>query len=165
MFKFLHAADIHLDSPLRGLSRYEGAPTQRIRLATREALKALIQTAIDEQVAFVVIAGDVFDGDWKDYNTGLFFANQMSRLRREGIRVFMIAGNHDAASLITKTLRMPDNVTLFSTAHPESVDTYFIPGVYTPLYRNWFASEQRVADLTSLIEEFVAQSHEYPLTP
>ena len=78
MFKFIHAADIHLDSPLRGLARYEGAPVDRIRGATREALKRLVQTAIDENVAFIVIAGDLFDGDWRDYNTGLFFAGQMS---------------------------------------------------------------------------------------
>lgn len=41
MFKFIHAADIHLDSPLRGLERYEGAPVQRIRDASRIALENL----------------------------------------------------------------------------------------------------------------------------
>jgi len=121
LFKFLHAADIHLDSPLRGLSRYEGAPAEHIRGATREALKGLVQTAIDEQVAFVVIAGDIFDGEWKDYNTGLFFAGQMSRLRKEGILVYLLAGNHDAASTITKALQMPDNVHRFSTRQPETL--------------------------------------------
>ena len=121
MFKFIHAADIHLDSPLRGLSHYEGAPVDSIRGATREALKGLVQTAIHEQVAFVVIAGDLFDGDWNDYNTGLFFASQMSKLRENNIRVFYLAGNHDAASRITKTLHMPDNVYRFSHSHPETI--------------------------------------------
>ena len=93
MFTFIHASDIHLDSPLKGLSRYEGAPAERIRGASREALKNLVQTAIDENAAFMVIAGDVFDGDWKDYNTGLFFAGQMSRLRERGIKVFLLSGN------------------------------------------------------------------------
>lgn len=120
MFKFIHAADIHLDSPLRGLARYEGAPAERIRGATREALKNLVQTAIEEKVAFVIIAGDVFDGDWKDYNTGLFFASQMSRLREAGIQVFLISGNHDAASKITRTLKMPANVVRFPTKHAET---------------------------------------------
>ena len=121
MFKFIHTADIHLDSPLRGLSHYEGAPAEAIRGATREALKGLVRTAIDEEAAFVVIAGDLFDGEWNDYNTGLFFAGQMSKLRESGARVFWLAGNHDAASRITKTLKMPDNVHRFTTARPETV--------------------------------------------
>jgi exonuclease SbcD len=121
VFKFIHAADIHLDSPLRGLSRYEGAPVDSIRGATREALKGLVQTAIEEKVAFVVIAGDLFDGDWNDYNTGLFFAGQMSKLRENDIRVYYLAGNHDATSRITKTLKMPDNVHRFSPSRPETI--------------------------------------------
>jgi DNA repair exonuclease SbcCD nuclease subunit len=121
MFKFIHAADIHLDSPLRGLERYEGAPVERIRGATREALRALVRLAIEEKVAFVVIAGDLFDGDWKDYNTGLFFASQMAVLRAEGIRVFLVTGNHDAASTFSKKLKLPENVHRFSERKPESV--------------------------------------------
>ena len=81
MFKFLHAADIHLDSPLRGLERYEGAPVEQIRQATRRALQNLVQLALEERVHFVLIAGDLYDGDWKDYNTGLYFLTQMARLR------------------------------------------------------------------------------------
>ena len=121
MFKFVHAADIHLDSPFQGLVRYEGAPVDRIRGATREALKNLIQVAIEEKVSFVIIAGDLFDGDWKDYNPGLFFRRQMTLLLDAGILVFLISGNHDAASQISKNLRMPDNVHVFSTRKPESV--------------------------------------------
>ena len=121
MFCFLHAADIHLDSPLHGLERYEGAPVEEIRSATRRAFDNLIQLAIDEEVAFVLLAGDLYDGDWKDYNTGLYFVERMGRLQEFGIRVFIVAGNHDAASQITKHLQLPDNVTLFSTKKPESV--------------------------------------------
>ena len=72
MFKFLHAADLHLDSPMRGLERYEGAPVEQIRGATRRALENLVQLAINENVRFVIIAGDLYDTDWKDYNTALF---------------------------------------------------------------------------------------------
>lgn len=118
-FTFIHAADIHLDSPLHGLERYEGAPVEEIRNATRLAFDNLIELAIDEGAAFVLLVGDLYDGDWKDYNTGLYFVNRMARLRDAGIRVFMVAGNHDAASQITKHLRLPDNVRLFSTKKPE----------------------------------------------
>lgn len=120
-FTFIHAADIHLDSPLHGLERYEGAPVEEIRSATRRAFDNLIELAIDEEVAFVLLVGDLYDGDWKDYNTGLYFVERMTRLREVGIRVFIVAGNHDAASQITKHLRLPDNVTLFSTRKPERV--------------------------------------------
>jgi exonuclease SbcD len=120
-FTFIHAADIHLDSALHGLERYEGAPVDEIRSATRRAFDNLIDLAIDEKVEFVLLVGDLYDGDWKDYNTGLYFVERMGRLRDAGIRVFIVAGNHDAASQITKHLRLPDNVTLFSTKKPERV--------------------------------------------
>jgi DNA repair exonuclease SbcCD nuclease subunit len=119
--KFLHAADIHLDSPLVGLQFYEGAPVEEIRGATRRALQNLVELAAAEKVDFVLIAGDLYDGDWRDYNTGLFLSAQMARLREEGIPVFIIAGNHDAASQITKHLRMPENVKALSVRHPETV--------------------------------------------
>ena len=119
--KFIHAADIHLDSPLVGLQFYEGAPVEEIRGATRRAFENLVDLAAAERVDFVLLAGDLYDGDWKDYNTGLFLSNQISRLREEGVRVFIISGNHDAASQITKHLRMPDNVKALSVRHPETV--------------------------------------------
>ncbi len=119
--KFIHAADIHLDSALRGLERYEGAPVEEIRSATRRAFDNLVQLAINEQVDFVLLAGDLYDGDWRDYNTGLYFVGQMKRLHDASVPVFIVAGNHDAASQITKSLRLPDNVTLFSTRKPETV--------------------------------------------
>ncbi|WP_462321014.1 metallophosphoesterase family protein [Halochromatium sp.] len=118
--KFIHSADIHLDSPLSGLERYEGAPVDAIRGASRRAFENLIQLAIDEQVAFVLLAGDLFDGDWRDYNTGLFFVRQILRLKEAAIPVFVVAGNHDAASQMTKTLRPPENLHLFATRAPES---------------------------------------------
>ena len=146
MFKFVHAADIHLDSPLRGLSRYEGAPAERIRGATRGALRELVQTSINENAAFLIIAGDVFDGDWKDYNTGLFFAGQMTRLREHGVRVFLLSGNHDAASKITKALKMPDNVRHFSTRRAESI---FLEDIGVVLHGQGFSSPDVTENLAA----------------
>jgi DNA repair exonuclease SbcCD nuclease subunit len=113
MFTFLHAADIHLDSPLKGLEEYQDAPLEQIRLAARRAFDNLVQLALDEKVAFVLLAGDLYDCDWKDYNTGIYFISRMGRLREAGIPVIMVSGNHDAASQITRSLKLPDNVTLF----------------------------------------------------
>ncbi len=118
--KFIHTADLHLDSPLRGLSSYPDAPAARLRTATRDAFHNLVTTAIDEQVDFMVIAGDVYDGDWKDFNTGLFFVRQMGRLRRAGISVYLLYGNHDAESEMTRGLELPDNVYVFSSRKSET---------------------------------------------
>ena len=96
LFSFIHAADIHLDSPLIRLERYEGAPVKELRQATRRALENLVGLAISEEVAFVLIAGDLYDGDWKDHKTGLFFVQQMGRLNSAEIPAFVLHGNHDA---------------------------------------------------------------------
>ncbi len=118
--KFIHAADIHLDSPLHGLSAYPDAPVERLRGASREALRALVDKAIEEQVHFLVIAGDLYDGDWRDHNTGIFFSQQMGRLMRARIRVFVVWGNHDAESEMTRQLTLPENVTVFGSRKAES---------------------------------------------
>jgi DNA repair protein SbcD/Mre11 len=121
MFKFIHAADIHLDSPLRGLARYASAPVEAIRGASRRAFENLVSLAIDEQVAFVVLAGDLYDVDWKDLNTGIFLGREMGRLGARGIRVFAVAGNHDANDRLTKALDPPSNLRFLSTSAPETV--------------------------------------------
>jgi exonuclease SbcD len=116
--KFLHAADIHLDSPLTGLHAREDLPGSVIHNFTRRAFSAMVDLAVEEDVAFVIIAGDLYDGDSKDFSTGLFFAQEMKRLGRP---CFLIKGNHDAASVITRALRLPPNVTEFSSRSCETV--------------------------------------------
>jgi DNA repair protein SbcD/Mre11 len=120
VFTFVHAADLHLDSPLKGLEQYEGAPVDEIREATRRSLRNVVQLAIERHVDFVLLAGDLYDGDWKDYHTGLFFVAQMAQLREAGIPVVAISGNHDAANKMTKSLRLPDNVELLSATRPKT---------------------------------------------
>lgn len=119
--RFLHASDLHLDSPLLGLSRYEGAPVDEVRGATRRAFENLIAVALRERVDLVVIGGDLYDGDWPDHNTGLFFVKGVAQLAEEGIPVIVVRGNHDAASKLTKSLRLPRNVYLLADAKPETV--------------------------------------------
>jgi DNA repair protein SbcD/Mre11 len=119
-FRFIHTGDIHLDSPLRGLTGQEGPAADRIRTATRAAFENLITQAIEERVAFVVIAGDLYDGDWRDYQTGLFFVRQMGRLAAAKIPAYLLYGNHDAESQITKRLSLPENVHVFSAKKPET---------------------------------------------
>jgi len=120
--KFIHAADLHVDSPLRGLDSYDGAPVARLRGASRQALIALVELALEQQVAMVLLAGDIYDGNWADFRTGLFFREQMLRLRRSGILVFMVKGNHDAESQITKQLPEVEGVHVFSAYKSETID-------------------------------------------
>ncbi len=145
MFKFLHAADLHLDSPLRGLEQYEGAPVEELRTAPRRALANLVDTALAESVAFVLIAGDLYDGDWPDYNTGLYFVQQMARLREAAIPVYLIAGNHDAANRMTRSLRMPDHVHLFSADAPE---TKLVDGLPVAVHGQSYATAAVFADMS-----------------
>ena len=119
-YKFFHAADLHIDSPLRGLSRYEDAPAEEIRLATRVAFENLVQRAIELEIDFLILAGDVFDGAWKDFNTGLWFTARLRELTTEGIRVYILAGNHDAEGKMTSSLRYPEDVRTFGTSEPET---------------------------------------------
>ncbi len=121
LFKFIHAADVHLDSPLRGLSRYESAPAESIRDACRRAFENLVDLAIEEKAAFVLLAGDLYDGDWKDYSTGIFLSQQMGRLGQHNISVFSVAGNHDAANRMTKVLDSPANMRILSSRKVEII--------------------------------------------
>lgn len=146
MFKFIHAADIHLDSPLRGLEQYEGAPVQEIRDAARRALSNLFDLAISQNVAFVVISGDLYDGDWRDYNTGFFFTQQILKLRDANIPLFLISGNHDAANRMTRSLKLPENVTFFSPDRPE---TAILSDYDTAIHGQSFANAATYDDLSA----------------
>lgn len=88
--KFLHCADVHLDSPMRGLARYDGAPIEQIRGATRRAFERLVRVAIEEAVAFVVIAGDLYDGDRDDFQTAMFFQRQLRAERSRRSRRYRL---------------------------------------------------------------------------
>lgn len=121
--KLLHAADLHIDSPMRGLSRYEDAPVHALRSSTRRAVENLVAAALKGQVDAVLLAGDIYDGDWPDINTGLFFRKQMLRLADEGIEVFLVSGNHDAASQISRELTLPEHrgIHMLDDKEPQTV--------------------------------------------
>jgi len=120
MIRFIHAADIHLDSPLKGLANRHNLPTDKILAATRDALTNLVTLAIDEKVDFVLLAGDIYDGDPEDLKANFHFNQQIGRLNQKNIKVVMITGNHDAKSKISKPLSPPKNLTILSAHQPES---------------------------------------------
>lgn len=151
--RFIHAADIHLDSPLTGLSTYQDAPVELLRTATRDAFENLVSEAITEKVDFMVIAGDLYDGNWKDFNTGIFFARQMGRLRAAGIPVYLLFGNHDAESEMTKKLSLPDNVHCFRSGKAE---TFRLPELRVALHGRSFKEAATTENLAVGYPEPVA---------
>lgn len=144
-FRFLHAADIHLDSPLRGLSRYEGLPEAEIRGSTRRALDRLVETALTEKVDFVVLAGDLYDGTWQDVGTGLYMVRALSRLVQAGVRVVTLSGNHDAQSVIARELPLPDGIDHFSYDAPQ---TLHWPELGVALHGQSFRDRHVTQDMT-----------------
>ena len=119
-FSFIHAADLHLGSPLSGLANRDADLARRLATAGRQAFEDLVSQAIERAVAFVVVAGDIYDGDWADNTIGLFFARQVARLDRAGIPTILVRGNHDAESVITKSITLPASVHVFSGARAET---------------------------------------------
>jgi DNA repair exonuclease SbcCD nuclease subunit len=144
--KFLHTADCHLDALLRGLEQYEGCPADRIRHSTRDAFANIVALAIDEAVDFVVIAGDLFDGDWTNQQTALWAATQFRRLQKEGIEVFLIRGNHDAMAESRQSITWPENVHEFPVSAAETVR---IDRLGVALHGRGFAGRETTADLAS----------------
>ncbi len=144
-FRFMHAADIHLDSPLKGLERYQGAPVAEVRAATRQAFVNLVNDCIAQPVAFLLLVGDLYDRDWKDYNTGLFLLQQMARLKAAGIRVFIVRGNHDAENTMTRSLRPLDNMHVFSSTKP---DTATMEEIGVALHGQSYGKQDATEDLS-----------------
>ena len=112
-YRFIHAADIHLDSPLRSLALRNHDLAALIGNATRRAFENIIDLCLSERVNALLIAGDLYDGDQTSMKTARFLAEQLRRLDQAGIDVFIIRGNHDALSKITKELILPERVHIF----------------------------------------------------
>ncbi|WP_440657767.1 metallophosphoesterase family protein [Ensifer adhaerens] len=122
-YRFLHTADVHLDSPLKTLALRNPELSNVVSLATRRSFVRVIDLCLEEKVDALVLAGDLYDGDQTSMKTARFLAEQLQRLDQAGIRTFIIRGNHDALSKITAELVMPDSVKVFgATAEAVAID-------------------------------------------
>lgn len=121
-FRFVHTADLHLDSPLRSLALREAGLAELIGNASRTVLSRIVDLCLSEAVQALVIAGDLYDGAQTSMKTARFLAQEMERLAAAGIPVFVIRGNHDALSKITRELVLPETVKVF-TGRAEVVET------------------------------------------
>ncbi len=113
-FRFVHTADVHLDSPLSTLALRDPMLAELIGGATRKAFVAVIDLSLSEQVDALLIAGDLYDGEQTSMKTARFLADQLRRLHVAGIATFVIRGNHDAESRITRELTLPELVKVFA---------------------------------------------------
>ncbi len=143
-FTFIHAADLHLGSPFQGLALKDADIAAVFVDASRKAFSTLIDRAVERRVDFFVIAGDVYDGNWKDNKIGLFFNREMARLERAGIPVYLLRGNHDAESVITRTITLPGNVHEFPTSKP---GTFRLDALKVALHGQGFADRSATDNL------------------
>lgn len=92
---FIHAADLHLDSPFYGISHLPEPIFARIKESTFASVRHMIDAAVREHVDFILLAGDLFDEANRSLKAQLFLKKQFDRLRECGISVYVIFGNHD----------------------------------------------------------------------
>lgn len=143
-FRFVHAADLHLGSPFQGLALKDASIAEIFVEASRKAFSTLVTRTIEAKADFFIVAGDVYDGDWKDNKIGLFFNREIARLERAGIPVFLLKGNHDAESVITKTITLPKNVLEFPTGKP---GTFRLEALKVALHGQGFAERSATDNL------------------
>lgn len=119
--RFIHTADLHLDAPLRAIALRDPDLAHQVGVASRTAFSRIVDLCIDEAVAFLLIAGDLWDGDYSSTKTPRFLKQELMRLQRAGIRCFIIRGNHDALARQTGELELPDNTHLFG-GRPSTIE-------------------------------------------
>jgi len=112
-FRFIHTADLHLDAPLKAIALRDPDLAQQVGVASRHALSRIIDLCIEEEVAFLLIAGDLWDGDYSSTRTPRFLKQELMRLNEAGIGCYIIRGNHDALARQTGELELPANARLF----------------------------------------------------
>ena len=105
-----------------------------------------MRLAQEEEVDAVLLAGDIFDGDWKDAATGLFFARQMATLGEAGIPVIAVTGNHDTLSVVSRELRWPANVTYLSA---DRAETQRLDDLGLAVHGHGYAQRWEQADLSA----------------
>jgi DNA repair exonuclease SbcCD nuclease subunit len=123
-FRFLHAADLHLDSRFAGLAHISPAIRSYLRESTFAALGRLVRVAIQENVDFIVISGDVYDVSDASLQGQLRFQEAIKELGQHRIQVFLIHGNHDPLDGLRLTTEMPKHVTVFGGEKPDHATAY-----------------------------------------
>lgn len=120
-FSFVHTADLHLDSPFSALGLQHPHLADIMRSATFEAFERVIQICLDEEVDFLLVAGDIYDGEDRSLRAQVRFRDGLKRLSSAGIRSFVVHGNHDPLNGWSSQLEWPEEVHLFRE-HAEIIE-------------------------------------------
>ena len=113
--RFVHAADLHLDSPFGGLRSLAPEIAETLYQATFKAYDNIIDLCIQEQVNALLIAGDIFDGADRSLRAQLKFRDGLIRLQEANIRSFICHGNHDPLDGWEAQLTFPEGCHRFGS--------------------------------------------------
>jgi DNA repair protein SbcD/Mre11 len=94
-FTFIHAADLHLGAPFRGIRGVNPEVGAALDAATYRAFERIIALAIESDAAFVLFAGDIYAAADRNLRARLRFRQGLERLHEQGIPALVIHGNHD----------------------------------------------------------------------
>lgn len=121
-WSFVHAADLHLDTPFRGISRIDKDLAKRLQSASLDAFSDLIDLTIDRDAALLVLAGDIYDGAERGIRAQLAVQRGLRRLTEAGVQTFIVAGNHDPLDGWSAISSWPEGVTEFGHEEPGVVE-------------------------------------------
>ena len=120
---FIHASDLHLDAPLGHLGRLDEEVRRRLSAAAGEAWSSLVELTVTQGASFLVLAGDIFHDGVGNAAVQRNFHEGLRCLDAEGIQVLICHGNHDPLTVDFERIgNLPDNVTIFPTGSPITVE-------------------------------------------
>jgi len=111
--RFIHAADLHLDSPFRGIGSASVALKDRLQAATLGALRRVVDHTIESKADFLLIAGDIYDSKDRNLRALVSFRSEMERLAERNVPAFIVHGNHDPLNGWGSGFQLPPNVVTF----------------------------------------------------
>ncbi|MDD4494935.1 MAG: DNA repair exonuclease [Eubacteriales bacterium] len=118
--RFIHTSDIHLGSLLHITGEMPAEIAMLAAEATYEAFHNICAAAVEYEVDFIVISGDLYDREARSIRAVDFFVQQCKMLAGHNIFVYVIAGNHDPIGEQPELFKMPENVTLIRSEQPET---------------------------------------------
>ncbi len=114
--KFVHTADLHLDTPFKGLSVWNSDLAAKLKDATFKSFRRIIDLCIEQKADFLIISGDIFDSENKSLAAQLKFVSGLKRLSENGIAAYFVCGNHDPLKSWLDTIVLPDKAFRFGSS-------------------------------------------------
>ncbi len=119
--RFIHTSDLHLDTPFKGLTKWNAELAEKLKDATFRSFKKVIDLCISEEVDFLIVSGDIFDSEQKSLAAQLSFTRELKRLSEKNIQAYFICGNHDPLSSWNDHNKLPGNTYKFNASQVEMV--------------------------------------------